>query len=324
MKAVVFSALSALAVNALDSTAYLNGFSQQFGLDQATVQDGLNCVTGIQGAAVQVIQLIQTNQHNIPNLVFQAQGLIEEVQATVAADCQPIAQDVATIVLESTGGEDLKEVLTRNVQLYFPQLIQKVAQYVQYLGKGDDTNAGKTEAYIFQVLLGIEQPETLPVPEFTQYVPFDEKKFFNEYYAAFFNTLGMENVDVASIGQCAEEFQSLTVALGTLINKFSSLDFDGKLVAIKDFVDEATVELQNCEGAFEIQKELLEKALEAAGNDRLGFFLQSIQNLALNFPEYIQLKQKAVIELQEGNYTLAGQDDAKSVELIDGGRIFYN
>jgi hypothetical protein len=321
MKSVFTLALSALAANALDSEAYTRGFTQQFGITQSVVQDGYNCVAGIQGAASQVLQLIQENRDNVAAIILQAQGLVEELQAGLVAECEPVAEDVAAIVAQTVGDRDVEEVVKANAGAYFPQLVQKVAQYVQYLTQGEDEKAGQTEAYIIQVLLGAEQPETLSVPEVTEYAPFDEQKFLNEYYTAFYNTLGLD-ANITELTQCVEGAQTLAVSAITLAHELPNLDFDDSIVAVKNFVDQAAESVRGCEGSIELQKEILYKALEAANGDYLGYILESVENVALNLPEYIQLKQKSIVEVQEGEYALAGEDEAKAIKIVDGGRVF--
>src|SRR4051812_44660728 len=115
MKVLLNVALCALAANALDSQAYLNGFTQQLGLDQNVIQDGVNCVAGIQTAVGEVVQIVQENERNLAGLLLQASGLVEELQSKLAFECQPVAEDVATIVGQALNGKDLEETVKTNV-----------------------------------------------------------------------------------------------------------------------------------------------------------------------------------------------------------------
>jgi hypothetical protein len=325
MKVLLNVALCALAANALDSEAYLNGFSQQLGLDQTVIQDGVNCVAGIQTAVGELIQIVQENENNIPGLLLQAQGLVQELQSKLAFECQPVAEDVATIVDQALDGKDLEQTVKANVELYFPQVVQKVAQYVQYMAHGEAEKAGQTEAYILQVLLGTQQPETLPVPVATHYATYDEsdyERLMNEYMPTFYKTLGFENVNVDSLDQCTSEIQKINTYLWGLAQVLPGMELDEKILAVRDFVDVAAEELRQCEEAIEFGKEVLSRVFEAADGNIVGYVLESIENLALNLPEYGQLDQKITVDMQEGEYVQAGKDKARMIQLIDGGRAF--
>jgi hypothetical protein len=322
MKVLLNVALCALAANALDSQAYLNGFSQQFGLDQNVIQDGVNCVAGIQTAVVEVVQIVQENENNLAGLLLQAQGLVEELQSKLAFECQPVAEDVATIVGQALNGKDLEETVKTNAERYFPQVVQKVAQYVQYMAQGEDEKAGQTEAYILQVLLGTQQPEILPVPEVTNYAPFDEEKYMNEYMPTFYKTLGFENVNVTALDECARDFQQVNTYLWHLVNVLPGMELDEKILAVRALVDLAEYELKQCEGAIELGKEVLSRVFEASEGNIVKYVLESVENLALNLPEYAQVQDKITVDLAEGEYALAGKDRAKVIQIIDGGRAF--
>jgi hypothetical protein len=309
MRTVVVFALLALAVSAFDPQAYTQGFIQQFGFDQAQVQDLSTCFIGLS----QIINGLKADvQAGDLNSALQT---LQGVQAQLATICGAWAEDINQYVAENGNGQQPKQIWEQ----FAPQIIQQVATWANFLAAGDDLQAGQTEAYIIQILMGAQQPAALDMPQFnfTNYVPFDQDTFFQQYLGAFYDTLGMTQVvNVDEVIECIDTMQGV-------FRNFTQIpqptDFDSKLDAIQTALDSVIQGLKSCENVLYVEKLSLIAMRDAFVQDPVAFILRIVDNIATNLPELIVSQQQVSVDVVEGNYTGAGVVEAQRVQTIFAG-----
>jgi hypothetical protein len=316
MRTLVVFAVLALAVSAFDIEQYIQGFNQQMGFTQAQVQDGYTCFVGISQILGNIKAKLQAGDLNAAILAFQQ----AKTQFTVA--CGPYFGDYAGYAMAHSNGRQPAQ----NLEQYAPQIIQQVAYWINYLKVGQDAEAGKTEAYILQIIIGAETPTVLPAPQFdwNKLQQFDQDAFFQQYLGAFYNTLGLSNqVDLASIPTCIQTMQTVFIGANQIAQQFYTADFDGKIDAIQAFIDSFLQGTKDCKGLLQAEAVLLVPVFRALSQDPIDFILTVLDNTATNFPEIIQSQQQEQVDIAEGDYAAAGTIAAQRAETVFKGVVDF-
>jgi hypothetical protein len=309
MKAILAIALIAVAASAFDLNAYHTGFTQQFGFTEGQVQDGYTCFIGV-GTIINSLKASAQAQ-DIIGLIQTLQGA--KVQLLQA--CGPYFADFQAYAIQHATTEP-RQALNQ----YFPQIVQAVAQWADYIAQGQDEQAGQQEAYILQVLIGAQTPAALQLTQvdFSKYVPFDQTTFFNEYLTAFFNTLGLKNTEtvVAEIQQCVNAIIDQTPNFQNFEVSFANGDFDGKIDALQALADNIFATIKNCQGPLDLNLYFLEKVFVAFREDPVTFVLTLVNNVALNLPQIIENVSAEQADVIEGQYAAAGTLKAQDYQIV--------
>jgi hypothetical protein len=316
MRTIVALAVLALAVSAFDPEAYYQGFTQQFGFTAGEVQDGYTCFA----AVAQIIQSAQTaiQTRDLNGLLTLAQ----QAKTQILTACAPYVGDFQTYAMANADGQTPQQVMEQ----YGPQVIQQFATWANYLAAGQDMEAGQTEAYILQILMGAQQPAVLPTPQYdwSKYQPFNEDAYFSDYLGAFYNTLGLaQQVDLTTIPNCVAVMTGIFQNMTQTEMAFYSGDFDGKIDAVQTFADSLLQGVKSCQGAIDAYGVVMVPVLEAFIQDPVHYLLTVADNAALNFPEILQNIQQQSVDIVEGNYTDAGTLNAQNMQTILKGLVNY-
>jgi hypothetical protein len=316
MRTIVIFALLALSVSAFDFPSYVQGFTQQFNFTQAQDQDLSTCFIGFS----QILKTINADiqAHDLNSVILTVQGLKEQL----AGICGALGNDIFEYAWEHGNGQTPKQIFNQ----YGPEIIQQVATWANYLAAGRDFEAGEKEAYILQILMGAQQPATLPVPQYdwSKYQQLNQDVFIQQYLGAFFNTLGLaQEVDIPSILTCVTTMEGVFQGMEQFHQAFATGDFDGKLDAIQGGLDSLIQGLKSCQAALHADVLLLVPIVEAFKQDPVRFILEVVNNVALNFPELIQNVQQEQVDVYEGDYADAGILKAQRMQAIFNGVVNF-
>jgi hypothetical protein len=316
MRTFVVFAVLALAVSAFDLEAYTQGFSNQFGFTAAEMQDSYTCFAG----ASQIIGNVKTalQAGDLAGLITA----VQQAKAQFMTSCGPYFVDFQTYATANADGQTPQQVMEQ----YGPQVIQQVATWANYLATGQDMEAGQTEAYILQILMGTQQPTVLPTPQYNwnNLTAFNQDAFFQQYLGAFFNTLGLaQEVNITSIQACATTVETLFQGFGQTEMAFVTGDFDGKIDAIQGLVDTVLQGMKSCQGALDANLLLLAPIYQAFSQDPVTFLLTVVDNTALNLPEIIQSVQQEEVDIAEGDYSDAGDLKAQRMQTVFNGVVNF-
>jgi hypothetical protein len=316
MRTFVVFALLALAVSAFDPQAYFQGFTQQFGFEQTQVQDLDTCFVGI----AQLIGGVKADlQAHDLNAVLQT---LQGVQVQLASVCGAWEQDITQYAIANSNGQTPKQIFEQ----YGPQIIQQVATWANYLAAGQDLEAGQTEAYIIQILMGAQQPTVIPAPQYdwSKYQQMNQDVFIQQYLGGLFNTLGLgQEVDIDAILNCVHTMEGVFQGLDQVHTTYVTADFGGKLDAIQTGLDNVIQGLKSCQAAIQADALLLVPVYEAFVQNPVGFLLHVLDNTATNLPELINMVQQEQIDVFEGNYTAAGVVKAERMQTVFNGIVDF-
>jgi hypothetical protein len=316
MRTFVFFAVLALAASAFDLQEYVQGFNQQMNFTDVQLQHEYTCFVGLN----QIFGGLRAKF-----LTKDMVGLVQaahQVKPQIQQYCGDMAMDFFMYAFQHGTNEDPKQIMNK----YFPQLVQQVATWVHYLVAGQDFQAGQTEAYILQVLMGAQKPEVLPMPQFdwNKLQQFNPDAFFQQYLGAFFDTLGLaQQVDITAIPQCIAGLQVAFQNATAIERQFYRGDFDAKLDAVQAFIGQLIQGTKACKGALKIEATLIIPVYKAFARDPVTFLLKALDNTATNFPEIIQNIMQERVDLAEGAYAEAGTLRAQRTQTVLKGLVDY-
>jgi hypothetical protein len=325
MKVIAFLALFALAANAFNFTLYHQGVDAQLGLNETVVEEGITCINALSANFEQVAAIMESK--NFDTIAEELGSQIEQIKYDFNTTCLPYYIQLAMNFEHSIGTWNMtvwKQTFHQNFELYLPQIIQQVAQWVQLLEAGQDFQAGEIQGYINQILVGAVKPSTIEVAPATTMVAFNHSKFFSEYFSTIFQALGIQSeVDVDSLIQCSSNLDNTTATFVYIKEQFSTFDFEQKLNATQYLVSLSFDTIRNCEGAAAVGGLILVPQYEAFKEDPVAFTLEVLERIALDMPQYIASIQKQNVDIQEGNYVAAAQEKVKRINNDFQGLVNY-
>jgi hypothetical protein len=327
MRAIILIALFAFAAQAfyINSTAYTQGFMDQLNLDVSQLQDANNCYAAIQQAMLDVQNVFAAKSQGDAQVVLAVVDLISEVHTTVQAECTAYFVDLVEYFTNNTNG-DVKQTIMNNFQNYTEQIIQQVAIWTEQYADQKDYQAGQTEAYIFQILLGVEQPELLPTPQFnmSNYVTFDSDKFYGEFYQGFLSTIGFTNqTEIELVTQCGVLMSNATQALIMMGQGFPGQNINEKIVTLESTVQVVLAAVDACITSYQVEKPYYETAWNQFKVLPLLNVIQLAYNVASNLPEIQQAHEQLVVDVLGGLYEQAGVDQGDIQNMIFKGILAF-
>jgi hypothetical protein len=319
MKAIILIAALVLFAQAsnLNFTAYHLGFTEQLGLDPSQLQDASACFGAVKTVVRQAEDIIQAVRYEqAERAIVAISELITEVETKLAGECAAYRVDLITLLTQN--GTDVKALAKKNFYTYPTQVIQQASFWIQQFLSGQEYEAGKTEAYILQILFGLEQPEELVMPTFnnSNYVPMDLNKAFTEYYQSYLAALGFtDETKIDTLTRCQVAYMNATTALATLSYSMNN----GTLVkvqAISKMVALAAETVEVCAGAWKIGKPIAKEAWDVYTFWPVLNTIQVVLNLGQNLPEIVQRMGTAAVDMMEGRYSDAGVIQAENYQTM--------
>jgi hypothetical protein len=321
MKAIILIAVLALCAQAstLSFSAYHLGFTEQLGLDPAQLQDASACFTAGQTVVKQLQDIIVAVKNGqAEKTLLTVADLVAEAHTTLVDDCAIYRADLLTLLAQNTNGTDLKTFAQKHFYTYPTQVIQQATFWLQQFLSGDEYQAGKTEAYLLQILFGLEQPEVLPMPDFnyTDYVPMDFEKFVTEYYQGYLTTLGFTNqTEIDTLARCNGAYMKATNALSALPYSLNNGTLI-KVQAISKAVALFAETVETCVDAWRVREPILKKAWDAYTFWPVLSTIQVAFNIGENLPKLVQNIATASVDAMTGNYYEAGVAQAEGFQTI--------
>jgi hypothetical protein len=347
MKAILVLALVVLAANAVDGDAFYQGFTQKLGLTGNQIQDGRNCFDTVSQLVGQLNTILQGSESteggdgtnggegsmsapNFEEIFTSLLGLYGSAQSSIQGECGPFISDLSSVLAPNSQNPSMQglnedvtidEIVSINWNWYFPQIIQQFGKWVNQLNLAQDNEAGMTTAYILQILTGHAIPQATPEVSMVlgKSVPFDKNTFINQFFTAFFKTLGFKAADITTnvkgISTCVVDtipkLITLVTNFQTQIARLSVLD---AFFASKTFYANLISTFKNCKPAFTVLDTISQKIIKQT-NDENGAY-QIFLNSALNFPQLDSTIMQEYLLIDQGKYALAGETEAKRWQTI--------
>jgi len=322
MKSLLIFAVIALAANAhLGTPAYHLGFSEQLGLTSQQLAHASTCFNSFKQVLVDIHQVVESKNNGVAAVLRSLLNTVQDVEDKLKVDCAIYLQDLAMVILRNTNG-DIKGTVQRNFDQYTLEIIQQFALYFDALAAGNHYQAGHVEAYILQILFGLEKPKTHPNPEFnmSKYVPMNITKYSYEFVEGYFQRLGFnDNKAMKDNAECSINYVAFVSSIQFISHDLANAqDIQEKTKIIEKVVVEGLKFYESCVAAYTFNWEHINKPILAAfQNAPVHTVLTLIHNIAINLPELKQHYMEMVIGIMEGEYKKAGILNAELlIELV--------
>ena len=324
MRSVIIFALLALAMCQSGNPLFdaMTGFNTKLGVSGN--DNGNNCLTGLITELYQAAPLYQDYvAENLVGLVNDASTFAQGFEPAVQAACLPFVEDLNNYAITFGNGKEPKI----NAALNLPYVAQQAATLVVNFEQQDFTAAGETLGYIFQILVGaVDLESVLPAPlTYEQAVIVQQnaealltnQEALTQYMQAFVEGYGVaDSVNVTAIVQLVTETEGLLVAVMTLETQINSGNFDSDITAIETFITTVLETVRNNEEGLRSVLIIDEPILEAFINNPVQVIAMTIFNTLFNYPQIMQLESQMQQDILNADYTSYGTDAAQLTNIM--------
>jgi hypothetical protein len=336
IKALLVLGFIALAVSqpATGTTGptFLDGFSEKLGLTETEVDDANTCVQGIENLLMDLQDTLQTTDQEVEAIGNALLAYYKRVQSQLPEACQAFALDLVNALTKhiqpTEDGEmpNIQALIEANLETYFPQLVQQLGVLIDKLVNGQEYEAGKTVAYILQIVYGIEKPQAAQLASNVaggSYVPFDAKKFIPKFFDSFFKTLGLKTVTSKPISSCWTLVQNLATANDKFVADAPKLDFFDTVERSAALYGKFVDTVKGCKDTFAIVDLTVGRIVRTVNRNQSKYLYQIFLNTITNFPAIEQTIQMEATYIFTGQYDVAGRIDALRLQSILKGVVNF-
>jgi len=326
MKALLLLAVLAFAAQAhLSTPAYHLGFTEQLGLTSQQLEHASTCFHSVKQVITDLHNVKLSKDQGLAAILRSLLTTVEDFDYKLKVDCSIYLNDLAMAILRNTNG-DIKGTVLRNFDKYSLEIIQQAAFYVEALVSGNHYRAGHVEAYIIQILFGIEKPQVLPLAQFnsSNWVPMNLTKYAFEFTEGYFRTLGLNNSKaVQDNAECSIDYVNFVTSVHLLSQSLAhAQNVTEKVQIIEKFIVQGIKFYDVCVSAMVFNWEHIgHPIIKAFQNAPVHTVVALIHNIASNLPELRQGHIEMIMSIFEGNYYKAGTINAQ--ELIALVKNFY-
>ena len=322
MRSIIIFALVALAVCQNPLFDAMTGFNNKLGVSGN--DNGNNCLTGLITELYQAAPLYQDYvAENLIALATDASAFAEGFEPAVQAACQPFAEDLNNYAVTFGNGKEPK----LNAILNFPYVAQQAATLIVNVEQQDFTAVGETLGYIFQILIGaVDLESVLPAPlTYEQELTIQQnaeslltnQEALTQYIQAFVEGYGVaDSVNVTAIVQLVTETEGLLFAALTLEAQIANGNFDSDITATESFINTVLETVRNNQEGLQSIAAIDGPILEAFINNPVQVTALTLFNTFFNYPEIMQLNNQMQQELLDGDFSSVGTTAAQSANII--------
>jgi len=292
---------------------YQNGFAKKLGLDDSASHDALTCYTSVAKVFEKASNLFQRNSMypDIQAITTGVLNIYSEMKTEVLNKCQLYIFDLALYAMRQTWGQDLGSIINQNFAKFYPDIFQQFDIANKALMNEENFKAGQTHAYIFQILIGLEEPEVLPMPKYNSeaFKPFEPEKFAQEYFEGLFTTIrsSSNQTSVDLHRKCFLHVYNNAFDVAETIDRLAYLStIEEQLLASKEVYSQVIDLILPCMAALRDEWEHNTLLIGAYLEQPFLVYFYAYYNLLVTLPQTVALSFEYDVSSFEGRYFDSG------------------